>query len=150
VRRACGDVILILGVGVDIIRIQRMESAIQRGGKRFLAKVFAQRELEAAGSRTDYAVYLATRFAGKEAVFKAFGVGWDVGVKLTEIEIGDGKFGEPSVMLSGKFSQLASQRNVDKLMLTLSYDTDYAIGFAVLVGRKSSLEIDQHFNKLEI
>jgi len=128
----------VLGIGTDIVKIQRMQTAVQRSGRGFLEKIFVQRELEQARSCTDFVIYLATRFAGKEAIFKAFGTGWNTGVKLTEIEIANGKFGEPVVLLSGRFSELASQRNVEKVLLSVSYDTEYAIGFAVLLGRNQT------------
>ena len=85
-------------------------------------------------SHSDSAAYLAMTFAGKEAIFKCFGIGWETGVKLREIEIRDGDFGEPDPILSGKFAGLASERGVAKALLSLSYDTEYAVGTANLIG----------------
>jgi phosphopantetheine--protein transferase-like protein len=76
--------------------------------------------------------YLAMTFAGKEAIFKTFGIGWGSGVRMTEIEIRDGKFGEPIPVLAGKFAQLASQRGATRVLLSLSYDGEYAVGMATL------------------
>jgi len=125
---------LIIGVGVDIMKIQRMESAIQRSGEIFLNRIFTPSELKEAGQGKDYVAFLATRFAGKEAILKTIGTGWSSGVRLTEIEILNGKFGEPLVSFSGKFNEIISQLN-GQILISLSYDTDYAVAIAILSKR---------------
>ncbi len=124
---------MLLGVGVDIIKISRIRDAVENSGKVFLDEAFTEWEQEHAQSHHDSVAYLAMTFAGKEAIFKCFGIGWETGVKLREIEIRDGEFGEPCPILSGKFAILASERGVARALLSLSYDTDYAIGTACLV-----------------
>ena len=124
---------MLLGIGVDIIKISRIRDAVENSGKVFLDEVFTEWEQKRAESHHDSAAYLAMTFAGKEAIFKCFGIGWETGVRLREIEIRDGDFGEPDPILSGKFSGLASDRGVAKALLSLSYDTEYAIGTACLV-----------------
>ncbi|MEM3550119.1 MAG: holo-ACP synthase [Candidatus Bathyarchaeia archaeon] len=128
---------MIYGVGTDIIEIQKMEDAVRRSGKKFLEKIFTSHELKLASSRKDYVIYLAMRFAGKEAVFKAIRMGWNSNVKLTEIEIIDGKYGEPIVRLSGKIKDLAMSQGIIDIHLSLSYDAGYAIAFAVATKTKS-------------
>ena len=122
-----------MGVGVDIIKISRIRDAVENSGKVFLDEVFTEWEQKRAQSHHDSAAYLAMTFAGKEAIFKCFGIGWETGVKLREIEIRDGDFGEPCPILSGKFASLAGERGVARALLSLSYDTEYAIGSACLV-----------------
>ena len=122
-----------MGVGVDIIKISRIRDAVENSGKVFLNEVFTEWEQKRAQSHHDSAAYLAMTFAGKEAIFKCFGIGWETGVKLKEIEIKDGDFGEPCPILSGKFASLADERGVARALLSLSYDTEYAIGSACLV-----------------
>ena len=65
-------------------------------------------------------------------IFKTFGIGWNSGVKFTEIEVRDGKYGEPIPVLSGRFAEIAAERNVSQVSLSLSYDGDYAVGVASL------------------
>ncbi len=127
---------MLLGVGVDIIKISRIRDALENSGKVFLDEVFTEWEQKRAQSHHDSAAYLSMTFAGKEAIFKCFGIGWETGVKLREIEIREGDFGEPCPTLSGKFASLASVRGVAKALLSLSYDADYAIGVASLIDNK--------------
>ncbi len=124
---------MLLGIGVDIIKISRIRDAVENSGKVFLDQVFTEWEQQRAQSHHDAAAYLSMTFAGKEAIFKCFGIGWETGVKLKEIEIRDGEFGEPCPFFSGKFASLASERGVARALLSLSYDTDYAIASACLV-----------------
>lgn len=123
---------MVLGVGVDIICLSRMNDAIETAGKVFLDKVFTPWEQQRAETHPNPAAYLAMTFAAKEAIFKTFGIGWETGVKFTEIEIRDGEFGEPIPVLSGRFAEIASERGAARVLLSLSYDGDYAIGTAAL------------------
>ena len=120
-----------IGVGVDLVRIPRIEEAIDRSENAFLNKVFTRREIENA-SLENKAAYFATRFAGKEAVLKALCVGWAYGVEGTDIDIGSGKFGEPTVRLSGKVSEIAAEKGVSDVLLSLTYEAEYAIAVAIL------------------
>jgi phosphopantetheine--protein transferase-like protein len=78
---------MLLGIGVDIIKISRIRDAVENSGKVFLDEVFTEWEQKRAQSHHDSAAYLAMTFAGKEAIFKCFGIGWETGVRLREIEI---------------------------------------------------------------
>ena len=71
-------------------------------------------------------------FAAKEAIFKTFGIGWHYGVQFNEIEVQEGRFGEPLPVLSGRFAEIAAERGVSKILLSLSFDGDYAIAVAAL------------------
>ena len=124
---------MVLGVGVDIISIGRMKDAVDIGGEAFLDKAFTPYERQQAKIHPNPSAYLAMTFAGKEAIFKTFGIGWQTGVRLTEIEIQNGEFGEPISILTGKFAELASQRGATTALLSLSYEGDYAIAMATLV-----------------
>ena len=129
---------MILGIGVDIVSITRVKNIVENSGKVFLDKVFTPWEQQCAKSHTDAIAYFAMTFAAKEAIFKCFRIGWETGVKLTEIEIRDGEFGEPIPVLTGAFAELAQERGATKVFLSLSYETEYAVGVATLVGDKES------------
>jgi holo-[acyl-carrier protein] synthase len=122
-----------IGVGVDIVTLNRVKDAIETAGQVFLDKVFTPWEQERAKQHSNPTAYYAMLFAGKEAIFKTFGIGWETGVKLTEIEIRDGNFGEPTPTLSGVFAELMKARGATKVLLSLSYDGEYAIAMATLV-----------------
>ena len=129
---------MVLGIGVDIVSIERIKNALEGSGKVFLDKVFTPSEQKRAESHPNPTAYFAMMFAAKEAIFKCFGIGWETGVKLTEIDIKDGKFGEPIPTLTGTFAKLAKERGVTKVLLSLSYEVDYAVATATLAGGKNS------------
>jgi len=122
-----------LGAGVDIIAISRMSQILEgSGGDAFTQKVFTAAEIVRANAHPEPVTYLAKAFAAKEAVFKTFGIAGTPDVRLTDIEICEGEVGEPVAVLHGYFAGLAKQRNVSKVLLSVSYDGDYAIAMAVL------------------
>jgi phosphopantetheine--protein transferase-like protein len=123
---------LAIGLGVDIITLSRMKDVLETGGKVFMEKVFTPWEQERAETHPDRVAYLAMIFAAKEAIFKTFGIGWETGVQLKEIEVRDGEHGEPIPFLTGRFAELASERDVSRVLLSLSYDGDYAVAVATL------------------
>ncbi|MFC2044562.1 holo-ACP synthase [Chloroflexota bacterium] len=127
---------MVLGIGVDIVSIARVKNAVEGSGKVFLDKVFTSWEQERAKSHLNSIAYFAVTFAAKEAIFKCFGIGWETGVKLTEIEVRDGEFGEPVPVLTGTFARLAQERGVTRVLLSLSYETEYAVGIATVLGDK--------------
>ncbi len=124
---------MVLGVGIDIISISRVKDAVETAGKAFLDKVFTAQEQQQAERHPNPVSYLAVTFAGKEAIFKTFAIDWETGVQLTEIDIRNGESGEPIPLLTGKFAELASQRGATKVLLSLSYDGEYAVAVAVLL-----------------
>ena len=123
-----------IGLGVDIISIGRMRDVLETGGKVFMDKVFTPWEQQRAETHPYRVAYLAMTFAAKEAIFKTFGIGWETGVQFKEIEVREGVHGEPIPVLTGRFAELASERRVSRVLLSLSYDGDYVIGVATLSG----------------
>jgi phosphopantetheine--protein transferase-like protein len=109
-----------------------MRDVLETGGKVFMDKVFTPWEQERADTHPDRVAYLAMTFAAKEAIFKTFGIGWETGVQLKEIEVRDGEHGEPIPFLKGRFAEIASERDTSRVLLSLSYDGDYAIAVATL------------------
>jgi phosphopantetheine--protein transferase-like protein len=123
---------LTIGLGVDFISISRMRDVLETGGKVFMDKVFTPWEQERASTHPERVTYLAMIFAAKEAIFKTFGIGWETGVQFKEIEVRDGEHGEPIPVLTGRFSKLASERGASRVLLSLSFDGDYAVAVAAL------------------
>jgi holo-[acyl-carrier protein] synthase len=121
-----------IGVGVDIITLSRMKDVLETSGKLFMEKVFTPWEQKRAETHPDRVAYAAMTFAAKEAIFKTFGIGWETGVQFKEIEIREGEHGEPIPVLTGRFAELASERGVSRVLLSLSYDGDYAVAMAAL------------------
>lgn len=122
---------MFLGVGTDILLIDRIRRCIDSPS--FVRRTFTKAEARAASSRPDPGIYYAKVFAGKEAVFKCFGIHADTLESWRDIEIVDSDERQPTVNLSGSFAALAESRGVERVLLSLSYDTDYAIAVAALV-----------------
>ncbi len=123
---------MIAGVGTDLIEIGRVRRAIEKN-PHFLERVYTEREMAYCRRKADPWQSYAARFAAKEAVAKALGTGLGpVGFK--EIEIINAAGGQPQVVLSGKAQQLALERNIQRVHISLSHSEAYAIATAVLEG----------------
>jgi holo-[acyl-carrier protein] synthase len=124
---------MIIGIGVDLVKINRIEKA-GKGHPGFLERVFTRREQEYCSRQKFPAQHFAARFASKEAVLKAFGTGLSAGMKWTDVEVLHGEGGGPIVNISGAAKDLADLKGVKQIMLTYSHDGEYAVAYAVLIG----------------
>ncbi|MEW5766317.1 MAG: holo-ACP synthase [bacterium] len=115
------------GLGVDLVEVERIESAVTKWGQRFLEKVFTPAELNYCLSRARPAEHLAARFAGKEAVIKALGLR----CPWKDIEIRRGNTGKPAVHLEGKAKELAGQGHI---LITLTHTAQLALAQAVYIA----------------
>jgi holo-[acyl-carrier protein] synthase len=111
-----------LGVGIDLIEIERVERALERR-PRLAERLFTEEELAYAGGRARPGRHLAARFAAKEAVIKALGQG----VPPREIEVEAGE--PPQIRLHGRAAELAGEREL-AISLTHSRETAAAIAIA--------------------
>jgi len=114
-------------VGVDIVEIERVESAIKRWGERFLSRIYTETELRTCQDRLSS---LASRFAAKEAVMKVLGTG-GIGIGWREIEILTGDDGRPSVRLYGHALNKAAELNLKDVSISLSDSKQNAIAVAI-------------------
>lgn len=121
-----------LACGVDIIEIERVKKAIEKDEERFLDKVFTPEEIKYC-SRAFSAKYqhFAVRFAAKEAVSKALGLGLTGGVRLNEIEVVKDEKGKPEIVLHGSTKKVADDMGVNSLSLSLSHCQEYAVANVV-------------------
>lgn len=118
-----GGEILILGIGVDIVEISRIEKALK--SSRFAEKIYTEREKEYKMVNT-----LAGCFAAKEAISKAFGTGFSK-ILPKEIEIVKEKTGKPFVILHGNAKKAAEDMGITDIHLSISHSKDNAVAFAV-------------------
>lgn len=129
---------MILGIGTDILKISRLEEMEFNPQDPFFIRVFSGKELEEALRRDNRTAYLCTRFAGKEAVFKALSP--DLAhVDLNEIEILSLDSGKPYVTMHRKILQYSMEKGIDEILISLSYDTEYAIAYAIAQGSGTAL-----------
>lgn len=123
---------MIIGTGIDIIEIHRIKDAIIR--QSFVNRVFTMSEQQYCESRgVQRTASYAARFAGKEAVMKAFGTGL-AGGSLQDIEILLNDKGCPRVELSGQFAALATDMGVTAIHISLTHAQEYAAAQAILWG----------------
>ncbi len=121
---------MMLGIGVDIIKINRMKDILSRSGELFLKKAFTKQERRQGEESERPEEFFSATFAAKEAVFKLFGHRWEKNGGFQDIEIIRGGYGEPMVRLHGKFSELAETHPNSKVLLSISYEEDTAIAVA--------------------
>lgn len=123
---------MIKGIGTDILAVSRIRNLVENNpDDSFIKKTFTEAEIKLAESRFDPAMCFATRFAAKEAIFKSLHIDGNT-VRLNEIEILEGEFGRPYVNLYGKVKELSDNLNIKEVEVSLSYETDYALAFAVV------------------
>jgi holo-[acyl-carrier protein] synthase len=121
--------------GVDIVEIARIERVLDRFGDRFLARVFSAAEIARSRQRPSE---LAARFAAKEAVAKALGVGMAIlaplGIGWHDVETLNEPSGRPYVILHGRAHHLAQEQGLAQWSISLTHDGGFAIAFVVAWG----------------
>jgi holo-[acyl-carrier protein] synthase len=125
---------VILGTGIDIIEVERIESARERHGERFLTRILHPAEIAYCLSHKFPGPFLAARFAGKEAISKAFGTGIGAELGWQDMEIARKDTGEPYVILHGKGLELLAKRSARHVHITLSHTAKHATALAILEG----------------
>jgi len=125
---------MIVGVGVDLVRIARIRRAIERWQERFLDRVFTPEEVAYARRRRDPAEHLAARFAAKEATLKALGTGLTMGVRWREMEVRRPRGERPRLLLSGRTAALGAARGVRIIHVSLTHDGEYAMAQVLAEG----------------
>jgi holo-[acyl-carrier protein] synthase len=123
---------MILGVGIDIIEVARVQASHKRFGERFLNRLLLADEIAYCLSHKNPAPFIAARFAAKEAISKAFGTGIGASLGWLDMEIGRKKSGEPVVILHGRGKKLFKSRRAKRLLVSLSHTANYAAATAVL------------------
>lgn len=121
---------MIIGIGIDIIEIERIKDSVDKHGDRFLNKIYTNSEIEYCLSKSSKYQHLAARFAAKEAVYKALTTGWHEIATWQDIEISNEPNGMPVVTLKGKLKSFLS---VDKsLKISMSHSRDYVTCVAIV------------------
>ena len=123
---------MILGVGIDIIEVERIRSSYERFGERFLNRILRSDEIAYCLTHAQPAPFLAARFAAKEAVSKAFGTGIGSQLGWRDIEVRRKESGEPYVVLHGLGQELIARRAGRIVHLSLSHTAAHAAAVAIL------------------
>jgi holo-[acyl-carrier protein] synthase len=117
---------MIIGSGIDLVEIQRIELTIERYGQRFLDRVFTPEEQAYCQRKRKAAESFAARFAAKEAGAKALGTGIGYGVTWREIEVVRAPSGRPSLRFHGRAAQIAAQMGMRHAALSLTHSNELA------------------------
>ncbi|MEM7264228.1 MAG: holo-ACP synthase [Planctomycetota bacterium] len=123
----------VVGVGVDLVELERIRDAIDRYGDRFLHRIYSEEEREVARAKTDAVPYLAGRFAAKEAISKSLGTGVSGAMSWTELQVLSEPSGQPTVTLLGESAEVARRAGVGKVLLSISHGRDLAIAHAIAI-----------------
>ena len=124
---------MVLGVGTDLLKISNLAPAVADPADAFVRKTYTEAERALILSRERPLMSYATRFAGKEAVFKCLGADGDA-VRLSEIEILERETGQPAVTLHGAAAEIAAKKGIREVQISLSWDGEYALAFAVAIN----------------
>jgi holo-[acyl-carrier protein] synthase len=116
------------GIGNDIIEIARMRQSIERHGQHFLNRLFTQREQDYCFKFKDPIPHFAGRFAAKEAIVKALGVGFGAQIQWHDIEVLNDELGKPVVSLS---SSIEKQFDSPTLLVSISHSQENATAVAI-------------------
>ena len=125
---------MIVGTGVDISEVDRIEAAVKRFGDRFLKRVFTAAEVRYCMGKPNAAERLAARFAAKEAGMKAIGTGLRHGVTWQDVEVFRLPGQRPVLKFSGKAAEFATRLGCKRTHLSLSHTAEQAIAHVILEG----------------
>ena len=121
---------MIVGMGIDIVELARIEKSLGRFGLRFAEKILGPKEL--AGMPGHPLNYVAGRFAAKEAAVKALGTGFRNGLGLLDVEVLRGPAGQPLLHLHGAARERATALGMRAAHISISHDRNAAVAVVVL------------------
>jgi len=124
----------VLGIGVDIVSVDRIRGVLERQGERFLKRTFTASEIAYCSRYTDPCERYAVRFAAKDAVSKAFTVGIGEYLDWKSVGVTPGERGEPIVDLDSKGERLLARLGGRGVAVSLSHSRESAIAFAAVLG----------------
>jgi holo-[acyl-carrier protein] synthase len=123
---------MVYGIGVDLVKISRIQRALETFGERFQEKVFTDRERSYCLSKARPTRYWAMRFAAKEAFSKAIGLGMRHGIRWKDIEVTSDSFGKPELVLHGRAKEICRDAGIKNSFLTLTDEDGYAVAVVIL------------------
>ena len=119
----------ILGIGTDIVNINRLKKSLKKNNKSFKNRIFSKREIIYCEDKKNSASFYAKRFAAKEALSKALGTGIRKGINFKDIEVINNLHGKPSIKLKGSTATFLKKKIKAKkylIYLSLSDDAPWA------------------------
>src|ERR1700732_2688609 len=123
---------MIVGTGVDLCEVGRIQEAIARHGRRFQERVFTAREIAYSERKANKYERYAARFAAKEAGMKALGTGWSGGLGWRDLEVNNLPSGRPTLAFHGVAEQIAQRMGVKNISLSLTHTAELAMALVIL------------------
>lgn len=121
---------MVYGIGIDLVKIDRMREVSGKWGDKFLNRVFTKREIAYCYEKKDPSLSLSVRFAAKEALIKA--IGSETHIPLTDIEVVNALHGKPVIQAGGTLEKFMRERSITGCHLSLSHEREYGIACVVL------------------
>ena len=122
-----------IGIGVDIVKNKRVQLSIKN--KNFINRIFGKNEILISKKFRNKANFFSKRFAAKEALAKALGIGFRENLNFKDIQIVNNKLGKPYYLVSSKIKSLIKKKKKIKnfnLFLSISDEKEYSIAFAII------------------
>ena len=121
---------MVIGIGIDIIEIDRVKKSVDEFGDQFLKKIYTPHEIKYCLSKSNKYQHLAARFAAKEAIYKALSTGWVKDLSWQDMEIINAPNGLPTVKLKGNLKDFLSAGQ--NLKISMSHSRDYVACVAII------------------
>jgi holo-[acyl-carrier protein] synthase len=123
----------IVGIGTEIVECLRVGRMIEEHGELFLLRVYTEREVRYCRSRQRTTEQFTALWAAKESILKCLGMPWRRGLAWTDMEVRMDASNRPQVMLCGAAKDIAQERQVSDILLSLSHCRAYAVAHAIAV-----------------
>ncbi len=126
---------MIRAVGIDIVDISRIEGICGKWKRRFLERVYSEREIRYCETKALPAQHYAARFAAKEAFLKCLGIGIGGGVNLKDVEVVNDKKGKPELKIRGKSRKIVSSDVAKNIHVSISHTDKNAVAVVIIEER---------------
>ena len=121
---------MIYGIGVDIVKIERIKNAGEKWGRKFFEKILTDDEISYCFKKKDPNPSLAVRFAAKEALIKA--IGSEIPVNMKDVEVVNKENGKPSLEIKGEIKRFFQKEKIKNCQISLSHEKEFGVAFVIL------------------
>jgi len=122
-----------IAIGTDIVEIQRIASALERQGDKFVQRILTESEIVEYQARGNSVAFLAKRFAAKEAIAKALGTGIGRGISFQHMIVSNDSEGAPQAGLQANAAERLKQLGGSQVLLSLSDEKNYALAYVAII-----------------
>lgn len=127
---------MIVGLGVDIVELDRIQHSVNRFGERFMNRIlteYEKTEMPRKGTASaNFAAFMSARFAAKEAAVKALGTGFTRGIGFRDVEVRSLPSGKPTITLYNNALSISKELQVTSIHVSLTHGRDAAVAVVVM------------------